>query len=53
MAAKRGRSFDESLKIVQEQRKRAKPNPTFCEKLQEFAHSDALKKVQEEIVNAA
>ena len=53
MAAKRGRSFEESLKIVQEQRKMAKPNPTFCKKLQEFASSDALKEVQEELVNVA
>ena len=52
MAAKRGRSFEESLKIVQEQRKMAEPNPTFCKKLQEFACSDALKKVQEELANA-
>ena len=53
MATKRGRSFEESLKIVQEQRKMAEPNPTFCRKLQEFASSDALKEVQEELVNAA
>lgn len=52
MAAKRGRSFEESLKIVQEQRKMAEPNPTFYKRLQEFASSDALKEVQEELANA-
>lgn len=52
MAVERGRSFEESLKIVQEQRKMAEPNPTFCRRLQEFASSDELKKVQEELVNA-
>ena len=51
IAAKRGRTFEESLKIVQEQRKMAEPNPTFFKKLQEFARSNALKEVQEELLS--
>ena len=50
MAIERGRGFEESLKMVRERRRMADPNPTFCEKLQDFASSDALKQIQEELL---
>ena len=52
MAANGGRSFEESLKLVQEQRKMAEPNPTFTKILQDFAHSDAFKQIQEELLTS-
>ena len=49
MAFDGGRNFEESLRLVQEQRKMAEPNPTFEKRLQEFGKSDTLKKLQAEL----
>lgn len=51
MATEKGRTFEESLKMVQERRKMADPNPAFCEQLQGFARSTALKQLREQLIN--
>ena len=50
MATEKERTFEESLRMVQERRKMADPNPAFCEQLREFAHSTALKQIREELL---
>lgn len=49
MASNGGQSFEESLKVVQDQRKMAEPNPAFCQKLKDFSRSDALTELQGEL----
>lgn len=50
MATGKEKTFEESLKMVQERRKMADPNPAFCEQLRDFAHSTALKQIREELI---
>ena len=52
MATGKGRTFEESLKMVQERRKMADPNPAFCEQLRGFACSPALKQLQEKLLTS-
>ena len=40
--ASREMGFEESLQLVQAQRKMAEPNPTFTARLKQFEKSDAL-----------
>lgn len=49
MAADGGRSYEESLQLVKEQRKMAEPNPTFEKRLKEYGKSDTLKKLKADI----
>lgn len=43
----KGVEFEEGLRIVQEQRKMAEPNPTFVELLKTFGKSSTLKDLRE------
>jgi hypothetical protein len=52
MATGKGTTFEESLKVVQERRRMADPNPGFCEQLRDFARSPTLKQTREELINA-
>ena len=51
MAIGERRSYEESLRFVRERRRMANPNPTFSKKLQDFAHSDALKRLRKELAS--
>lgn len=43
----KGVGFEEGLRIIQEQRKMAEPNPTFTKLLQSFGKSDTLRELRE------
>jgi hypothetical protein len=49
MATGEGKSYEESLRFVREKRRMANPNPTFSKKLQDFARSNALKRLRKEL----
>lgn len=43
----KGVEFEEGLRLVQEQRKMAEPNPTFIKLLQSFGKSNTLRQLRE------
>lgn len=45
----KGVEFEEGLRIVQEQRKMAEPNPTFTDLLKAFGKSSTLRDLREEL----
>ena len=47
--ASREMGFEESLQLVQAQRKMAEPNPTFIARLKQFEKSDALKQLRSKL----
>lgn len=47
----RGVEFEEGLRIVQEQRKMAEPNPTFAKVLRTFGKSSTLTGLRETLNN--